>query len=652
MKIINIGVLAHVDAGKTTLTEQILYQTGAKMRAGSVDHGDTTTDSLEIERRRGITVKSAAVSFYVNELKVNLIDTPGHADFISEVEHSLSVLDGVILVISAVEGVQAQTRVLMQTLKELRIPTLLFMNKIDRMGADYDQVRTMIHNLLDTHICEMTIVENEGTEDARLRPADPLSAGWLETLALQDDELLRMYAEDIPVSADRLYEELMQQTQLGKTYPLFAGSAAKGIGVDRLLSCLGDFMPLHETSEHKRKDAIPLSGMVFKVMHDSSDERTAYIRMYEGQLRLRDEVQVVSRDGRPRWLKVKRLYALQGGKKTAADCIDAGDIAVLTGAELFVGDVIGFRSDRIKNFTVHKPPIQVKVLAENEEHRTELYQALSMLTIEDPFLEYRHDQDAHEHTIRVFGKVQQEVLAETIWEQYGIRVSFSSPKVMCIEKPAACGASAEMMGEAGNPFWATVGFRVEPGAFGSGLTYELEVELGSLPLSFQKAIKETVEETLNEGLHGWPVTDIIVTLTHTGYASPVSTAKDFRRLTPLVLMNALFKAGTVVYEPVNAIHMVLPESCLSKVMSRLTLLEGTFLEPDLQGTAAHLIGTIPVRTADRLQSELHSLTNGEGILSMKPGGYMAVQSAYPENERKQLNALNRGEYMLRLNKIM
>lgn len=653
MKIINIGVLAHVDAGKTTLTEQILYQTGVKERAGSVDQGDTTTDSLEIERRRGITVKSAAVSFDVDGLKVNLIDTPGHADFISEVEHALSVLDGVILVISAVEGVQAQTRVLMQTLKEQRIPTLLFMNKIDRRGANYGQVRTRIQNLLDPHICDMTVTENEGCENAGVLPADPVSAGWLETLALQDDELLRMYAEDIPVSADRLYEELIRQTKAGKAYPLFAGSAAKGIGVDRLLSCLGDFIPTNGSAVlSTAEDLPPLSGFVFKVIKDSSDEQAAYVRLFAGRLRLRDEVRVISRAGNIRSLKVKQLYALQAGKKTAAGCIEAGDIAVLPGSELHIGDVIGFRSDRIKDFAFHKPPIQVQVLAEKKEHSAMLHQALSRLTVEDPYLEYQHDQYANEHTIRVFGRVQQEVLAETIREQYGIQVTFSPPKVLCIEKPAGVGESAEMMGDPGNLFWATVGFKVEPGTSGSGITYSLAVELGALPLSFQKAIRETVEETLKEGLYGWPVTDIAVTLTHTGYASPVSTAKDFRRLAPLVLIDALSKAWTAVFEPVNAVHLVVPEAALSKVITRLAQLEGLFHEPELQGTAVRLNGTIPVRTADRLQTELSSLTNGEGLLSMKPGGYAEVRSAYPENERRRLNPLNRGEYLLRLNKIL
>lgn len=651
MKIINIGVLAHVDAGKTTLTEQILYETGIKELAGSIDQGNTTTDSLEIERKRGITVKSAAVSFYIGELKVNLIDTPGHADFISEVEHSLSVLDGVILVISAVEGVQAQTRVLMQTLKELRMPTLLFMNKMDRMGADYPKVLAMIQNLLDEHICEMNDVENEGTETVKLNPADPATAGWLETLALNDDELLRMYAEDIPLSQDRLYEELCKQTKQGKAYPLFAGSAVKGLGVSQVLACLNHFIPLNETPEHADQGS-PLSGFVFKVIKNSFNERMAFVRMFGGELRLRDKVQMVSRDGENGVLKVKQLQSLLGEKKMAADCVQAGDIAVLTGADLFVGDVIGVRSVRIKDFTFHKPPIQVKVMTGCQGDQTTLHQALSTLTIEDPFLEYYHDPSTQEHTIQVFGRVQQEILMETIAQQYGIEVTFSPPKVMCIEKPIACGESAEFMGEKGNPFWATVGFRVESGLPGSGLTYKLAVELGSLPLSFQKAIKDTVIEVLKEGLYGWPVNDITVILTHTGYASPVSTAKDFRRLVPLVLMDALSKAGTMVYEPVNDIHLIVPEASLSKVLSRLSLLEGTFQEPEFQGMTAHVKGTIPVRTTDVLKSELHSLTSGEGMLSMKPDGYMQVQSSVPENERRQLNSLNRADYFLHINKII
>lgn len=645
--ILNIGVLAHVDAGKTTLTEQILFRSGIIDQAGSVDQGNTITDSLEIERRRGITIKSAAVSFMLGDLKINLIDTPGHADFISEVEHSLSVLDGVILVISAVEGVQAQTRVLMQTLKEQRIPTLLFMNKIDRMGANYHNVFTMIRNLLDEHICEMSSVTHEGSATVRVDVADPHNAGWVEMLALSNDDLLNDYVQDIPISRERLQGELRRQTRQGKAYPLFAGSAAKGIGIEPLLHALSEYFPVNNASELQHES---LSGLVFKVIKFPNGERNVYLRLFAGSIQARDEITVITQNGNITMFKVKHLHALHHGKSIPVNQIDAGDIAILMTDELKVGDVIGAVSDRMKRVHFQKPPIQIQVSAKNTAEEHQLHTALSDLTEEDPFLQYIQDSKTKENIIHVFGKVQQEILLETIQQQHGIEAVFSAPRVICIEKPVTTGEAVEYIGEC--PFYATVGLRVEPGERGTGIQYRLEVELGSLPLSFQKAIKDTVIEVLQEGLYGWTVTDIIVTLTHTGYASPVSTAKDFRSLTPLVLMSALNKAGTEVYEPINVIQFILPEISLSKVLSKLAALEGTYQEPTFHNHAVHVHGTIPVRTTDLLKAEVHSLTSGEGMLSVKPGGYVKVQATVPVNKRRQVNPLNRGEYMLYLNKIM
>ncbi|WP_456290050.1 TetM/TetW/TetO/TetS family tetracycline resistance ribosomal protection protein [Paenibacillus sp. AK002] len=645
--ILNIGVLAHVDAGKTTLTEQILYKTGIIEQAGSVDHGSTTTDSLDIERRRGITIKSAAVSFMLGDLKVNLIDTPGHADFISEVEHSLSVLDGVILVISAVEGVQSQTRVLMQTLKEQKIPTLLFMNKIDRMGADYRKVYAMIRHQLDEHICEMSSVMKEGGAAVQADAADPHHAGWVETLALSNDDLLNDYALDIPISQERLQEELRRQTRQGKAYPLFAGSAAKGLGIEPLLQALGDFFPVNHSSMLQHE---PLSGLVFKVIRRPNGERNVYLRLYAGIIQYRDEIPVIYQNGQTSTLKVKQLHALRQGKSIPVHGIGAGDIAILIDGELKVGDVIGSVSGRMKTVHFQKPPIQVRVSAVHSAEKHQLHAALSDLTEEDPFLQYSQDTKTSENVIHVFGKVQQEILLETILQQYGIEAEFSAPQVICIEKPYGTGEAVEYIGEC--PFYATVGIRVEPGEFGTGIQYRLEVELGSLPLAFQKAIKDTVFEVLQEGLYGWAVTDTIVTLTHTGYASPVSTAKDFRSLTPLVLMAALDQAGTEVYEPMNVIQFILPENSLSKVLSKLAALDGTYQEPAFHNGSVHVHGTIPVRTTDLLKAEVHSLTSGEGMLTVKPGGYTKVQAPFPVNTRRQVNPLNRGEYMLHLNKIM
>lgn len=377
-----------------------------------------------------------------------------------------------------------------------------------------------------------------------------------------------------------------------------------------------------------------------------------FIRLFAGKIQVREEIPVIFQNGQSAFIKVKQLHSLQDGKWISSNHIDAGDIAVLTGEDLKVGDVIGAVTDRMRVLHFQKPPIQVKVSAKLQEDEPILHNVLNDLTIEDPFLQYDQDEKTKENTIHVFGKIQQEILAETIKQQYGIEAMFSAPKVICIEKPFSTGNALEFMSDSKNPFWATVGFRIEPGKEDSGLQYRLEAELGSLPLSFQKAIKETVIEVLQEGLFGWVVTDIVVTLTHTGYASPISTAKDFRSLVPLVLMNALQKSGTKVYEPVNVIQLILPEFSLSKVLSRLSVLEGTFQDPRFQNNEVHLNGTIPVRTSDLLRSELQSLTSGEGMISIKPGGYVKVQASIPKNKRRQLNPLNRGEYLLHLNKII
>ncbi|MTI95504.1 MAG: TetM/TetW/TetO/TetS family tetracycline resistance ribosomal protection protein [Firmicutes bacterium] len=648
MKIINIGVLAHVDAGKTTLTEQILYQAGIIKQAGTVDKGTTITDSLAIERRRGITVKAAAVSFTVGDLKVNLLDTPGHADFISEVEHSLSVLDGAILVISAVEGVQAQTRVLMQALKDNRIPTLLYMNKLDRVGADYQRTRAMIQELLTENICDMNEVFDVGSPSVTINHGDPKGLGWIETLALQNDALLLDYTKEISITGKRLHAELGRQAKSAITFPLFAGSAAKGKGVGQLLTCLEDYFPVHTSEESKVSE---LSGLVFKVIKNAADQRLVYVRLYSGQLRVRDEIPVCV-DGNSETFKLKRLLALQAGTAVPVEKITAGDIAILPGAPLKVGDILGTSAEKMKLTRFPKPPIQVKVSTPNPEDDSTLHQALSDLTDEDPFLQYYRDGESREKTIRVFGKIQQEILAETIQQQYGLGVSFSPPKVICIERPVASGEAVALISDSDNPFRATIGLRVEPGPAESGLQYRLEAELGSLLLSFQKAIKDSVEQVLQEGLYGWAVTDIIVTLTDTGYDSVLSTAKDFRSLTPLVLMEALQKAGTCVYEPVNSVQLLVPEISLSKVVSRLAALEGTLLGTHYQNNAVHIDGTIPVRTSEALKAEFHSLTRGQGMISIKPGGYVVVQGDFPENQRRQINPLNRGEYMLQLNKVV
>ncbi|WYQ42045.1 translation factor GTPase family protein [Bacillus sp. FSL W7-1321] len=647
MKTINIGVLAHVDAGKTTLTEQMLYQAGVIKEAGSVDKGNTTTDTLAIERERGITVKAAAVSFFWNDVKVNIIDTPGHADFISEVEHALTILDGAILIVSAVKGVQAQTRVLMQSLKAYRIPTVFFINKIDRVGADYKRVIKQIKWLLDDHICPMC-EQTQGDTAYSIKATCPQTAGWLDVLALHNDELLAAYVENEPVSEMELRKELSQQTKKAVAYPLFIGSAAKGVGVSALLHSLSHWFS-HTTEEASERD---LSGIVFKVTELPNGEREALVRLYEGRLVARKMVSVSRADHPSFSVKVKHLQQLENGGRTGASAVSAGDVAVLREKSLQVGDILGKRVPQMKRFAFKKPPLQVQVHTDRKEEAIALHRALARLAAEDPFLQYTQDAATGDHFIRIFGHVQQEVLLSALKNEQGLSVSMSEPLVVCIEKPSGVGAAVEWIGEKGNPFYATLGFRVEPGPEGSGLSYQLEAELGSLPPAFQRAVRDTCRVVLQEGLKGWAVEDIIVTLTHTGYWSPVSTARDFRGLAPLVLMEALRQAGTSVYEPLERIEVIVPERFLSTLLSRIVQLGGNVLEPAFHQAGVLIKGTIPVRTATRLKSSIHALSGGEGILISKPGGYERVAGKAPTKERRQLNPLERTNYLMRFSHTM
>jgi ribosomal protection tetracycline resistance protein len=286
MTTINIGIVAHVDAGKTSLTERILYETNVIKEIGRVDSGNTQTDSMELERQRGITIKASVVSFCINDLKVNVIDTPGHADFIAEVERSFRVLDGAILVISAVEGVQAQTKILMRTLEKLNIPTVLFVNKIDRSGANTEKVVKQIKAILSNDAFPFYSVENEGTKEARIIEYNSYD-DCMEQLVPYNDTLLESYVNNELISDALLRKELEKQIQQANVYPIFFGSAMTGIGVTELLENISVLLPANISSQ----DDI-LSGVVFKIERESSGEKIAYVRVFSGSLYVRKYVDI------------------------------------------------------------------------------------------------------------------------------------------------------------------------------------------------------------------------------------------------------------------------------------------------------------------------------------------------------------------------
>ncbi|PHB63597.1 elongation factor G [Bacillus wiedmannii] len=641
MTTINIGIVAHVDAGKTSLTERILYETNVIKEIGRVDSGSTQTDSMELERQRGITIKASVVSFFIDDVKVNVIDTPGHADFIAEVERSFRVLDGAILVISAVEGVQAQTKILMRTLQKLDIPTILFVNKIDRSGANTEKVVKQIKEILSNEAFPFYSAQNEGTKEARIIEYKSYD-DCMVLLASYNETLLASYVNNEIIPDALLRKELEKQIQQANVYPIFFGSAMTGIGVTELLEKLPALIPANTSVQDET-----LSSIVFKIEREPSGEKIAYVRVFSGRIHVRKYVDIQRGEALTHKEKIKKICVFHNGNAIQASIVPSGEFCKVWGlSDIKIGDIIGERTDSIKNIHFAEPQMEAAIEAVPKERIHDLYAALMELCEEDPLIKVWKDDVHNELYIRLFGEVQKEVIETTLYEKYNLQVTFSNTRVVCIEKPIGIGNSVEVMGEKTNPFYATIGFKIERGELNSGITYKLGVELGSLPLAFHKAIEDTVFQTLKQGLYGWEVSDIIVTLTHTGYASPVTTASDFRNLTPLVLMDALKHAETCAFEPVNEFELTVPGHAISTAMYKLAAIPATFSEPIFNNDSYHLTGSLPVAKTENFKRMLHSFTEGEGIFTTKPSGYKKLKAPFPTRKRVDYNPLNRKAYLL------
>ncbi|MYW28714.1 TetM/TetW/TetO/TetS family tetracycline resistance ribosomal protection protein [Streptomyces sp. SID2119] len=660
MHTLNLGILAHVDAGKTSLTERLLHTAGAIDTLGSVDDGSTRTDSLALERRRGITIKSAVVSFTLGATTVNLIDTPGHPDFIAEVERVLGVLDGAVLVVSAVEGVQAQTRVLLRTLRRLRIPTLLFVNKTDRPGARYDSLLTSITERLSPDTVAMGSTRHLGTRSASTTPftgSDPGFTGALtDLLTRHDDELLTAYVDDpAALTHARLLEALAEQTARCRVHPVFFGSAATGAGIDALADGITGLLPA-ATGDAEA----PARGTVFKVDRTANGERTAYVRMAEGTVHAREVLRFRSPDGREGEDKVSAVTVFEDGGEVPVSAVGAGRIGRLKGLTgIRIGDSVGEARAEAGRRHFAPPTLETVVVPVRPEDRGTLHVALGRLAEQDPLIAVRRDDLRQEVSLSLYGEVQKEVIQATLADEFGVDVTFRETTTICLERPAGTGAAVEIIDTDPNPFLATVGLRVDPAPYGSGVEFRREAELGSMPYSLMRAVEETVLSTLTQGIHGWQVTDCAVTQTHSGYwprqshshgtfdKSMSSTAGDFRNLTPLVLMDALRRAGTQVYEPMHRFRLELPTDTFGALVPVLARLRAVPGPPGMRGALCTLEGELPAARVHELQQLLPGLTRGEGMLESAFDGHRPVTGPVPDRPRTDHDPLHRKEYLLR-----
>jgi ribosomal protection tetracycline resistance protein len=659
--ILNLGILAHVDAGKTTLTERLLYCAGVIDQPGSVDDGTTQTDSLALERQRGITIKSAVVSFTVGGTDVNLIDTPGHPDFVAEVERALSVLDGAVLVVSAVEGVQPQTRILWRALQRLRVPTLFFVNKIDRRGARDEHLLGDIAERLAPGIIPMNAVRGLGTREAVVTPygaADPVTASRLaELLAEHDDGILAAYLDDkAAIAPGWLRQKLTAQVRDGLVYPLYFGSAVTGAGVETLLHELTALLPAPE-----RAATGPVSGRVFKVERGPAGDKIAYARLFSGAIATRDRV----RFGHGHDGKVTGISVFADGAAARRDEVTAGQIARLSGlAQVQIGDVIGTAPDDADQHHFPPPTLETAVVARDPRDRLRLHAAMSELAEQDPLINVRQDDIRREFYVSLYGEVQKQVIEATLATEYGLEIGFRETTPICVERPVRTGAAEELLHAPGNPFLATLGIRIDPAPAGSGTAFRLEIGHQGVPLyiyknaeNFSAAMERHITETLRQGLYGWRVTDCVVSLIRSQYSvadgppatrGPLSGPQDFRKLTPLVVMAALKRAGTVVCEPVHRFRLETPADTLNVLLPVLARLRAVSAVAATGDTWCTLEGEIPVARVHELRQQVPPLTRGEGVMESAFDRYEPVRGPAPTRPRTDGNPLNREAYLQRV----
>jgi ribosomal protection tetracycline resistance protein len=648
---LNLGILAHVDAGKTTLTERLLYAAGVIRELGSVDKGTTQTDTLALERQRGITIRSSVVSFAIDDVTVNLVDTPGHPDFIAEVERVLAVLDGAVLVISAVEGVQPQTRILMRALRRLRIPTLIFVNKIDRRGADFERVLEEIRDKLTAAAVALTSANEQGCRTASAGSFVDTDVAYraqlIDVLADNDESLLRDYvADETALSTRRLREALAAQASRAEVYPVFCGSALTGAGTTALSGGIVELLPAAVGDPDG-----PVSAVVFKIERGRAGDRIAYVRVFSGTLATRARVRI----GRDPKAKVTGVRVFAAGTDVERASVAAGEVAKVWGlANVQIGDRVGDVAGRAMASQFPPPTFESVVATVNPGEGERLRVALAQLAEQDPLINVRQDDVRREISVSLYGEVQKEVIGATLAADYGVEAVFRETTPIHVERVAGAGTALEVLraktksnvtGKSSpdslNPFLATLGFRVQPsGNSSSDSETRFEIDVRLVPLyiyktvgSFQEHMERYVRDSLQEGLYGWSVVGCKVTLTDCGYQAPGTLAADFRKLTPRVLMQALETAGTVVCEPIVHVLLEIPADTLSPVLTALAHTGATVEAPTLNSELATIETVLSAVRARELQRQLPRLTRGEGVLESRFVGYEPVSGAPPSRHR-------------------
>ena len=641
-RIRNLGILAHVDAGKTTVTENMLYLSGAIRSVGNVDKGTSLSDGMEVEKRRGISVRATTLSFDWKGVQINLIDTPGHVDFAAEVERSLRVLDCAILVLSAVEGIQAHTETIWYALEALGIPVILFVNKVDRMGADAASVMGDLRKRFSSDVVMINRPVDEGEAEASIDELDVDGLMVLaEQVAAKDDALLERYLNEETLRMDDLGPVLSKYVARRELFPVICGVAKNNVGIELLLEKVIEFF-----EDVDAPIDCAASGVVFRLEHDGKLGRIAGVRLYAGRLENRDTIRNVTAD---REEKVTQIKKSLGSRFEDTGVLKAGDIGFVCGMpDVQIGDVLGDPGPVPGDYRLGEPLLSVQAVPEDEADRPGLTEALLQLSSEDPHLNFTWFDDERELHVKIMGAIQTEILTEVLNTRFGIPAQFSEPTVIYKETPASIGYGSERY-TMPKPCWAIVKYLIEPGEPGSGVSFSSEVGVNDIKARFQKEIARSIDGALKQGPKGWETTDLKITLVEGSDHVLHSRAGNFKLATNIAMLRGLTDTDTVLLEPILAFRIEVPETHIGKITSEIIGGRGVLDPAESNGDRVIQSGRVPLATSMDLPIKLSSMTGGTAKSSFRYDGYEPC----PPGEGvvrpyRGISPLDRSKYILKM----
>ncbi len=594
-RVLTLGIFAHANAGKTTITEHLLYHTNVIERIGRVDTGNTVTDNMKVEKERGITVRDSIVSFELDDKTIQLIDTPGHVDFSAEVERAINVLDGAVLVISGVEGLEAQTYTIWRALQEKNVPVIIFINKMDRQGADYNRVIAELQNNLKVPTLTLKYVRKN--ENGSLSIDVSKVAEVIEEVSIVDDEVLEKYINGQEINGDWLAEKICNLTHSCKLFPVIGGSALIDVGVDDLVEAISRYIP----TTVKKIDS-DLSAYVFMIRVDENG-KNAYVKVLNGKIENRDIVQT----SEEKTEKIKNLSIANGTKMLSVDKVYSGDIAVINGLDVKCGQIIGNKQGFDKYISFVKPLLTMEINPQKKEDTIDLMRALKILNEEDPYLNVRYNERTNSIFCSLMGEVQSQIVKTLLEERFGLKVNIENPLIIHKEIPTA-------VSKAKATYTTVSGIELEvtPLERGAGFRYVSKVSTDFLHLKYQRQVERLINYYSKQGLNGWELTDMEVALVDGQFDSMGSDPMHFNIITPLALFRCLKQSKMKLLEPILKYIITLPEKDLSSVIKLLSSKNSIYEVTNHFEKIITLEGEAPASNMMSFPLELSMATSGRG----------------------------------------